>query len=184
MKLKIILLSTLVGTFIGTSTAWGALGARAVMMSKSGSDVKGSVEFKELDNGDMKVTYNLRNLPKNQTVGVHVHEVGDCTARDAKSAGGHFAHIHSQGGTSADFPSHYAGDLPQVTSDGQGKARGSYVVSNLSINGSNAINKLAVVVHGGPDNVNAPAAPRIACGIIEGPQVAPRHTSGSTTTTY
>lgn len=181
MKLHVLVL----GLIIGSSTAWGALGARATLMSKSGSDVKGSVEFKELESGEMKVTYHLKNLPKNQTVGMHVHEVGDCTSRDGKSAGGHFAHLHSEGGTSTDFPSRYAGDLPQITSDGEGKASGSYVVSNLSISGANAINKLAVVVHGGPDNVNAPSAPRIACGIIEGPQIAPQHTtSSSTSTTY
>lgn len=173
MKMYVVLLAGL----ISASTAWGALGARARVLSKNGSDVRGTVEFKELENGDMKVTYNLKNLPKSQTLGMHIHERGDCTSRDAKSAGGHYAYMDSVSGTSTDFPAHYAGDLPSITSDGSGKAKGSFIVSDLSISRDNAINNRAIVIHGGPDDINMPSAPRIACGVIVGPQIAPMHSS-------
>ena len=173
MKLGMFLLASI----LGFSSANAALGARAKVMAKSGSKVKGTVEFKEMDDGSMKVTYNLSNLPKSQTLGMHIHEMADCTSKDGKSAGGHYAHMDSTGGTSTDFPAHYAGDLPAISSDSAGKSRGSFIVQNLSVNGENPINKRSVVIHNGPDDVTQPAAARIACGVIEGPQIAPKHTN-------
>lgn len=166
MKLHMFLIASLIGL-----TANADITARAKMMKKSGSKVSGTVEFKEVDGDSVKVTYNLKNLPKNQTLGMHIHEMADCTAKDASSAGKHYLKVNDMGGTSADSPGHHAGDLLQITSDSTGRAKGSFVAPNLTITGTNAISKRSIVIHDGPDNINEPAPKRIACGIIEGPPV-------------
>jgi superoxide dismutase, Cu-Zn family len=167
MKFQVFLLATV----LGLATASADMHAKARLSGKSGSKVKGTVEFMDIEGGSVKVTYNLSNLPKNQTLGMHIHEMGDCTSKDGKSAGKHFAQMETTGGTSTSFPEKYAGDLPSITSDSKGKAKGSFVATHLTITGNNAISKRSIVIHGGPDDVSSPSAERIACGVIVGPPV-------------
>lgn len=166
MKLPIFLLASVIGL-----TASAEITARAQMMRKSGSKVSGTVEFKDVDGDSVKVTYNLKNLPKNQTLGMHIHEMANCTSKDAMSAGKHYLKLNEGGGTSTDSPGQHAGDLLQITSDSNGRSKGSFVAPNLTITGTNAISKRSIVIHDGADNVDEPAAKRIACGVIEGPPV-------------
>lgn len=140
--------------------------AHAKMISKSGSQVGGSFDFKETNHG-LEIKYDLAGLPKNKTLGVHIHEKGDCSSLDAKSAGDHYAKIAPTGGTSLDFPGKYAGDLPPLQSDEFGKASGSFLVAQLSLVSGHTIKDRAIIIHGGPDNINEKSAPRIACGKIE-----------------
>lgn len=166
MKLSVFVLASIIGF-----TATAEITARAKMMRKSGSKVSGNVEFKDIDGTSIKVSYNLKNLPKNKILGMHIHESADCTAQDASSAGKHYLKIDEAGGTSTDAPGRYIGDLLQISSDSSGKAKGSFIAQRLSIIGENAISKRSIVIHSGPDNADLPASKRIACGVIEGPPV-------------
>ena len=63
--------------------------ASAVLQSKSGSNLNGSVSFSQ---SGMKVlvTGTFSGLKPNAEHGIHIHEKGDCSSLDAMSAGGHF----------------------------------------------------------------------------------------------
>lgn len=140
--------------------------AKAVMAPKSGSQVRGTVSFKETS-GALKLNYDLEGLPKNGKFGFHIHEKGDCSSEDAKSAGPHYVKVAESGGTSVDFPGRYEGDLPQIKSDFSGRAKGEInVTSRLSLRDENGIIGRAIIVHGGPDDVSKKSSPRIACGEI------------------
>ena len=160
-----------IASFVGLAGASADLSAHSRMIGRSGSKASGTVQFTDIDGGSVKVIYSLKNLPRNQTVGMHVHEMGDCSAKDASSAGPHYVKMENGNGTSMDAPDHYAGDLPAVTADGMGRAKGSFIVPHLSVAGANAVSKRSIVIHDGPNNINEPAAVRIACGVIVGPPV-------------
>lgn len=141
--------------------------AEASMEAKNNSKASGKVEFEETAAG-LKVSYDLKGLAKNATHGFHVHEKGDCSSHDAKSAGTHYAPTNEPGGTSLDTPNRFLGDMPQIKSDASGMAKGSFTVPNLTIKeGEHPIDGKAVILHGGPDNPKKKSAPRIACGVVK-----------------
>ena len=137
--------------------------AHAVVVAESGSKISGNVDFTEEPDG-MEVHYKLTGLEPNTRHGFHVHEKGKCDD-DGKAAGKHFVKL-SGSGTSADFPSHYAGDLPEIVSDSFGNSEGTVFVSRLSMNKANPIADRSIVIHGGEDDVSSKSTPRIACGVI------------------
>lgn len=140
--------------------------AQAQLESRSGSKAGGSIDFKQVGT-DLKITYKVSGLKPNSTFGFHIHEKGDCSSPDAKSAGPHYHKIAETGGTSKDNPAAYAGDLPQIKSDAQGVAQGTLTSSKISLDKTNPVHGRAIMVHAGPDDINKPSAPRIACGIIK-----------------
>lgn len=178
MKLPVFLLASV----IGMATASADLTAHSRVMGRSGSKASGTVSFKDVEGGSVKVSYSLKNLPKNATLGMHIHEMGDCSARDASSAGRHYVKLEDGHGTSTDAPDHYAGDLPAITTDSNGRAKGSFIAPNLTVAGTNAVSKHAIVIHDGDNDATMPAKARIACGVIVGPPIAiSDKTSASTT---
>lgn len=142
-----------------------AISAKAELQSRNGSKVNGTVEFVQGEK-TIQVQYKFEGLGKQKNYGFHIHEIGDCSSPDAKSAGPHYLPIAPTGGTAKDSPQKHAGDMPQVTSDSNGRAEGYFSIGGLTINEENAIMGRAVVLHGGPDNPNKPAPPRISCGVI------------------
>lgn len=139
--------------------------AEALLEAKNGSSVEGTVSFEQLPN-NMLVTYDIKGLPPSQEFGFHIHEMGDCSSDDGKSAGGHYFPLSDRGGTSSDYPGRYAGDFPMIRSDKEGLAEGNYKTSKLTVAKNRAIVGRAVMIHGGPDDITKPSAPRIACGVI------------------
>lgn len=140
--------------------------ASAQVESKSGSQVSGEVQFTETATG-IRGHYKLTGLPKNKSLGFHIHEKGDCSAKDAKSAGRHYHQIAPTGGTSLDNPEKYAGDLPMIKSNEKGEASGTFSASGLTVNKKNAIIKRAIIVHEDRDDISKKSAARIACGVIK-----------------
>ncbi len=139
--------------------------AEAILIAKNGSSVEGTVSFEQLPN-NMLVTYDIKGLPPGKELGFHIHEMGDCSSDDATSAGGHYFPLKETGGTSSDNPARYAGDFPMIRSDKEGLAEGNYKTSKLTVAKNRAIVGRAVMIHGGPDDITKPSAPRIACGVI------------------
>ncbi len=162
-----ILSALLIGSLAGVGSAAAASGkATAKLEPKSGSKVVGTIHFEETAAG-LKVTYDVSGLNKNAKHGLHVHEKGDCSGKDGKTAGTHFAEIAPTGGTSIDTPAKYAGDLPQIETNAKGVAKGSFEVASVSLNKEHAITGLAIIVHGGPDDPTKKSAHRVACGVIQ-----------------
>lgn len=158
-------LVTLTGFFLSIQV-YAAGTARATLESRSGSKTTGTIDLAQKEDG-LKIDYKVMGLAPNATFGFHIHEKGDCSSADAKSAGSHFHKVAETGGTSKETPGAYAGDLPQIKSDAKGVAQGSITMAKLSLNETNPVNGLAIMVHGGPDDVTKPSAPRVACGVIK-----------------
>lgn len=136
----------------------------------SGSLVSGRLDVVPMGDG-VHLRGDIGGLAPGSTHGLHVHEVGDCSASDASSAGPHFnpaahAHGHPQGGV------RHAGDLPNITAGSDGVAHVDLHAAGLSLGGAASRNILgrALVVHAQADDYTSQpagnAGARIACGVI------------------
>jgi Cu-Zn family superoxide dismutase len=145
--------------------------AEATIAAASDSKVAGTVTFTS-DGDKVKVVAKITGLTPGEH-GFHVHEKGDCSAPDAKSAGGHFNPASVDHGAH-DGEVHHAGDLGNITANAEGVAEHEIEVptSHLSIaaDGANNIVGRAVIVHGGVDDLKSQpsgnAGPRVGCGVI------------------
>ncbi len=152
-------------------TVGSAPHAEATLAAKSGSGTSGTAAF-SVENGQVVMRINIVGATPGEHA-FHVHEVGDCSSDDGKSAGGHWnptAQDHGKLGESVQF--HY-GDTGNVTiaEDGTGSAEISGSVWTLGDGGQGDVVGRAVVVHAGADDfVTQPtgaAGGRVACGVIE-----------------
>ncbi|MGH9321253.1 MAG: superoxide dismutase family protein, partial [Vicinamibacteria bacterium] len=106
---------------------------------------------------------------------VHIHEVGDCSAPDAGSAGGHWNPTGAEHGQRGG-ESYHAGDLGNVDvgSDGTGVITIDAEDISLEPEGEPSAMGKAIVVHSGPDDFatqpDGAAGERIGCGVIESEQ--------------
>src|SRR5664279_3759476 len=130
--------------------------------------VKGTVEFKETDDG-IEVTANIEGLKKG-VHGFHIHEKGDCSAPDAKSAGGHFnpgGHKHG----APDAAEHHEGDLGNITAEKDGKGTATLTIKGVTLgDGDNSIVGKGFIIHAKADDLKSQpvgnAGDRVACGVI------------------
>jgi superoxide dismutase, Cu-Zn family len=143
--------------------------AVADLRPTAGNQVKGRVTFVREGHG-VKAVADIEGLPPNGKHGFHIHEFGDCTAPDGKSAGDHFAprgHPHG----APDRDPHHAGDLGNVVADGSGRAHVEMTLDDVSLTtGADAIAGRAVIVHAKEDDLRSQpsgnAGDRVACGVI------------------
>ena len=143
--------------------------AHAQLMPTEGNSASGTVTFMETAGG-VRVQANLTGLTQGQH-GFHVHEVGDCSAPDATSAGGHFAGVGTRHGAPTDSEmERHAGDLGNVEADAEGNATYERVDNVLSLSGPQSITGKAVLVHAEPDDLESQpsgdAGARVACGVV------------------
>lgn len=144
--------------------------AMAVLEPTQGSTVRGAVDFVR-KGGAVLVTANLSGLAPNSTHGMHIHEHGDCTARDASSAGAHFNPASSDHGGTTGSKRH-GGDLGNLTADGKGNISATIKVDGGIAfgNGTDSIVGRGLVVHANADDLRSQPAgnsgARVACGII------------------
>ncbi|MGR3811971.1 superoxide dismutase family protein [Jiulongibacter sp. NS-SX5] len=145
--------------------------AVADIEGKSGSDISGTVAFTETE-GVVKMDVNIIGLGKGKHA-IHIHETGDCSAVDGKSADGHWNPTdedHGKWGGS----SHHVGDIGNLESPGD-----SMTVMTLTTDAwclscddpeKNILNK-AIIIHKGEDDFSSQpsgaAGARIGCGVID-----------------
>lgn len=145
--------------------------AVANMEAKSESKVSGTVTFTQKeDGGPVEVAISLEGLTPGDH-GFHVHETGDCSAPDAKSAGGHFNPIKAEHG-GPDSAEHHAGDFGNITAGDDGKVDTTVTVDFITLGeGETSVVGKAVVVHEKADDLKSQpsgdAGGRIGCGVIE-----------------
>jgi len=147
------------------------LTAGAQLVSKSGSEASGSIEFvQQADH--VLATVKVNKLGAKTEHGFHIHDKGDCTAPDAMSAGGHFNPTGRPHG-----PQHgdrHAGDMPALVADASGHASASLKLTGVTLSaGPNSIVGRSVIVHKDPDDYKTQptgnSGARIACGVIAVP---------------
>ena len=146
-----------------------AASAVAELKPASGSEVSGTVTFTEKD-GKVEVAVDLKGL-KPGDHGFHIHEKGDCSAPDAKSAGDHFNPDKKDHGAPG-APAHHAGDLGNLTVGEDGTVKTTTTVDFLSLaDGANSAVGKAVIVHEKADDLKSQpagnAGARLACGVVE-----------------
>jgi len=143
--------------------------AIAVLAATPGSSVHGVVSFVRAGDAT-QVNANLSGFKPNSTHGIHVHELGDCSAHDATSAGEHFnpdASAHGGPGASE----HHAGDLGNVTADARGDVYTTFKITQGSFGtGNDSIIGRGLIVHADRDDLHSQPAgnsgARLACGSI------------------
>ncbi|MDB5842146.1 MAG: hypothetical protein JWQ23_4098 [Herminiimonas sp.] len=145
--------------------------AVADLKPTQGNTVSGVTSFVQQGNRIL-VDARIKGLKPGQH-GFHVHEVGDCSAPDGSSAGGHFNPTSDSHGDPAAM-NHHGGDLGNLNADAEGNAvlNTSLPTQRISMNksGPNSIVGRSLVVHADPDDFTSQPAgnsgKRIACGII------------------
>ncbi|MCP4446616.1 MAG: superoxide dismutase family protein [Myxococcales bacterium] len=149
-----------------------AIMAQAKVIAASGSKVSGTVHF-SMKGETVGVHATISGLAPGEH-GFHVHEKGDCSSPDAKSAGGHF-NPHSVDHGDPKGETHHAGDLGNIAANAEGTAELTVDLPSsflsLAPDAANNIVGRAVVVHGGVDDLKSQpsgaSGPRVGCGVIE-----------------
>lgn len=163
----------------GTDTAASASSAastaplvhRVNLLPTQGNKATGTLEL-AVDTGGIRVTGSVTGLQPNNEHGFHIHEIGDCSAPDASSAGEHFNPTGQPHGDPGSGP-HHAGDVPNLRADEQGTARVEVQIPAVTLGdgGMNDVVGKAFVVHANPDDYTTQpsggSGARIACGVIE-----------------
>jgi Cu-Zn family superoxide dismutase len=162
--------------FIAALSAAGFMSARAQDVTKAvaelhplkDSKVEGKVTFTK-ESGGIRVVAEVRGLTPGLH-GFHVHEKGDCSDPEGKSAGGHF-NPTNEPHAGPDSEHRHAGDLGNLTADAGGNAKLDLVDKHLALDGANSILNLSVIVHAKADDLKSQPAgesgERIACGVIK-----------------
>lgn len=139
----------------------------AILQEANDSGVHGVVHFEPAASG-VRVVTEVAGLPAGRHA-YHVHLYGDCSAKDATSAGTHFNFV----GSSTDPPDdieRITGNLGELVSEGAEPVRHQALVELASLAGPKSIIGRAVVVHARGNDPDSPpigdAGARIACGVI------------------
>jgi Cu-Zn family superoxide dismutase len=133
-------------------------------------DVKGEVTFTAAPAG-VVVTYDIKGLTPNGKHGFHIHEKGDLSDPEFKSAGPHFnPGGHKHGGPSGD--ARHGGDLGNITADDKGVARGEVTATGLTLDESKTgILGRSIVVHEKADDLatdpSGNSGARVGAGVIK-----------------
>jgi len=136
--------------------------------AKSKSKLKGRATFSEVEGGVM-VKIEVEGVTAGDH-GAHVHQIGDCSSADGKSAGDHFnpmTHDHALPKTEM----RHLGDLGNLTvgKDGKGSLEITITGANLKSGDANSFDGRAIVIHAKKDDGGQPsgnAGDRIGCGVI------------------
>ncbi|MFN0085634.1 MAG: superoxide dismutase family protein [Blastocatellia bacterium] len=141
--------------------------AVAVLHSTEGNKVHGTVTFTQ-EGDKVKVSAHIMGLTPGSH-GFHIHEFGDCSARDGASAGGHFNPAAAAHGAQDASPRH-VGDLGNITAGADGMAHVEFTDAMLKFDGPGSIIGRGVIVHAAADDFKTQptgnAGGRQACGVI------------------
>lgn len=146
-----------------------ALKAKATLEGREGSGISGTVTFTEGGDG-VAIVAEVSGVEPAGKHGFHLHEVGDCSAEDFTSAGGHFNPTGVDHACPPTEPRH-AGDLGNIEI-GEGGTGTLEQTSNLVTlgEGVSSIVGKAVILHEGEDDCTSQptgaAGARLACGVI------------------
>lgn len=151
------------------TTPGAGMQAFAEIMPTEGNDVRGVVRLAAI-NGTVRLTGSLTGLEPG-VHGFHIHEVGDCSAPDASSAGGHYnPHSAPHGSPQAPNDGRHVGDLGNITANAEGVAGIDVEDTQVKLSGPESVIGKPVVVHSGEDDFQSQpsgdAGSRVGCGII------------------
>jgi superoxide dismutase, Cu-Zn family len=138
------------------------------LLARSGSKLSGKATFTEVTGG-VRVNVEIAGVAPGQ-LATHIHENGDCSAPDAKSAGEHFNPESKPHGLPPG-DAHHLGDLGNIVVNDDGTGSTEVVVKGASLEAKDPSSFLgrAIIVHEKQDDGGQPsgnAGERIGCGVI------------------
>lgn len=151
--------------------ATGPSSATAQLASKSGSNVTGNARFTRQDDGKIQLVVQIEGATPG-THAAHLHDVGDCSADDGSSAGGHWNPTTHQHGKWEQDEHFHLGDIGniQVGEDGTGTITLTTDRWELGTGGMVDVVGHSIIVHTDADDfVTQPtgnAGGREACGVV------------------
>src|SRR6266508_3199084 len=143
--------------------------ASATIEPRSGSTVTGTATFEEISTGGVRVHVHIEKAPAG-THGLHIHEKGDCSDPEAKSAGGHFNPAGNPHAGPMDAKRH-AGDLGniEIKADGTGDLDTSSDLITVKAGPNSVVGRS--VSHEKEDDLKTQptgnAGGRLGCGVIK-----------------
>jgi Cu-Zn family superoxide dismutase len=143
--------------------------ALAAIEARSGSSVKGQAEFL-VSSGKVTMTVTLTGLTPGSHA-IHLHEKGDCSDPEAKSAGAHWNPTNAQHGRWGEGSFH-RGDIGNLVANAAGEATLTFATDLWTIGGDAGTDVIgrSVVIHDKADDFQTQptgnAAGRIGCGVI------------------
>jgi len=145
------------------------LRATAQLKPTKGSKTFGEATFEQTGK-KVRVIVFAQGLKPDQEHGLHIHEVGDCSADDAMSAKGHF-NPHGKPHASHTATERHAGDLPSLKANKQGRGKVDVELDVITLTpGPASIIGRSIIIHADPDDFKTQptgnAGARLACGVI------------------
>jgi len=141
--------------------------AVCVLHPTEGNNVTGLVTFTKIKDG-IKIVADVEGLTPGKH-GFHVHQYGDCSGANGKTAGGHFNPEGTKHGGPESTIRH-VGDLGNLVADENGRAHYERTDKVISFSGPHSIIGRAIIVHAGEDDLTSQptgaAGARVACGVI------------------
>jgi Cu-Zn family superoxide dismutase len=146
--------------------------AMATLMPASNSNLSGKVMFTQKD-GKVMMEAEIMGLTEGEHA-IHIHEKGNCSSEDGKSAGGHWNPTDQPHGKWGDEKGYHKGDIGNFKTDANGKGMISMSTDEWCIGcddeNKNIVGK-AIIVHDGMDDFTSQpsgaAGTRMGCGAIE-----------------
>ncbi|CAA0227734.1 superoxide dismutase family protein [Tenacibaculum maritimum] len=168
--LSFLLIATIFVSCSDHKTAVKTKTAVATIKAKSNSNVSGEVIFTET-NGKVSMVANIKGLSAGNHA-IHIHQIGDCSADNGSSAGGHWNPTNVGHGVWGTAPFHI-GDIGNIVGDANGNGTISRETDLWCVGckdeTKNVVGK-AIIIHEGPDDFTSQpsgaAGPRIGCGEI------------------
>lgn len=142
--------------------------ATATLAPRSDTGVTGDAIFVETPDG-VEATVSVAHAQPGKH-GLHLHEVGDCSHPEAKSAGDHFEPGHELHGA-PHSDEHHAGDMGNLEVEADGTGTATVMLTDVTIRPSErSIIGKSLVVHAGEDDFatqpSGDSGTRIACGVV------------------
>lgn len=164
--LTLIAASVLLTACAATSDFAGPT-ATAELRPASGSQVSGKITFTQVGE-QVRITGEVSGHSPGPK-GFHIHEKGDCSARDAMSTGGHFNPHKTKHGAPGQG---HGGDLGNLVFDASGRTTVNLTVTGISVTGDrpDGIVGRGLIVHAQADDLKTDptgdAGGRVACAVI------------------
>ena len=153
-------------------------GATAQLKDTHGNSI-GTAQFTQNPAGGVNISLQAQGLEPGEH-GIHIHEKGDCSSSDFKSAGEHLNPTSAKHGLD-NLQGPHAGDLPNLIVNEDGSA--SYAATDERVTLSEGEGALlrsggtSLVIHADPDDQmtdpSGNSGDREACGVIERPEALP-----------
>jgi superoxide dismutase, Cu-Zn family len=143
---------------------------RTQLEPKSGNTTLGGAAVFQPAGEGVKLVLQVTGAPPGEH-GAHIHEKGDCSDPEAKSAGGHWNPAGHKHGAPPPSASHL-GDLGNIRVGADGLGRLELVSDAWKLGDGSArdVTGKALVIHAGPDDLKTDPAgnsgARIGCGVI------------------